>query len=296
MIAHTVWVVCPNAGSKAHFAEPLHARFGRTGDRVRFAILGGMRCSVTSRGAKISYRTAGVGAPLVLLCGWSMNADRWWATGYVDELSNDYRVIAIDRLGHGESDKPHDAALYEERLIVADLVAVLDAEGIDRATMWGYSLGAKNAASLAVCFPERVAALVCGGGGPLPGTEAGRERHLAASNIVNTVDGARAFMKSLGMTDVIVEESLQRNDVLALAATLKGTADWWPAADEIVAPSLWYKGTNDQGGLSAEDRIVAERCGVETHDLADANHAAAFAGSRDVLSFVRPFLELHRPG
>ena len=296
MIAHVVWAVRPNTGSKAHFAEPVHAFFGRTSGPVRVAILRGMRRSASSRGAKISYRTAGVRAPLVLLCGWSMNADRWWATGYVDELSNDYRVIAIDRLGHGESDKPHDAALYEERLIVDDLVAVFDAERVDRAILWGYSLGAKNAASLAVCFPERVAALVCGGGGPLPGTEAGRERFLAASNLVNTVEGARAFMKSLGMADVIVEESLQRNDVLALAATLKGTADWWPAAEDIVAPSLWYKGTDDQGGLSAEDRVVAERCGVEIHDLAGANHAAAFAGSRDVLSFVRPFLDRHRPG
>ncbi len=79
------------------------------------------------------------------------------ATGYVDELSNDYRVIAIDRLGHGESDKPHDSSLYRERLIVDDLVAVLDAEDIDRAIVWGYSLGAKNAASFAVRFPAHVA-------------------------------------------------------------------------------------------------------------------------------------------
>lgn len=41
-------------------------------------------------------------------------------------------MIAIDRLGHGDSDKPHDAAEYLEHLIVSDIVAVLDAESADK--------------------------------------------------------------------------------------------------------------------------------------------------------------------
>ncbi|MDH3302909.1 MAG: hypothetical protein OES24_20610 [Acidimicrobiia bacterium] len=57
-----------------------------------------MTTSVVSRGHKIGYRTDGAGPPLVLLCGWSRWADTWWDAGYVDELSDSYRIIAIDRL------------------------------------------------------------------------------------------------------------------------------------------------------------------------------------------------------
>ena len=66
------------------------------------------------------------------------------------------RVMAVARLGHGESDKPHDLAEHLEHLIVSDIVAVLDAERVDRALVWGFSMGARNAASQAVMEPTRV--------------------------------------------------------------------------------------------------------------------------------------------
>lgn len=137
-----------------------------------------MRTSVVSRGHRISYRTEGEGAPLVLLAGWSQWADRWWEAGYVDRLAGHYRIIGIDRLGHGDSDKPHDSSEYLEPLIVSDIVAVLDAEQIDRALVWGHSMGARNAASLAELEPQRVDGVVCGAGVPLPGSPERRDRRL----------------------------------------------------------------------------------------------------------------------
>ena len=115
-----------------------------------------MRRSVASRGFNITYRVEGAGPPLVLLHGWSRWADTWWEAGYGDTLGGDYRLIAIDRLGHGESDKPHDPALYVEDLIVSDIVAVLNAERLERALVWGFSMGAVDAVSLAVLEPTRV--------------------------------------------------------------------------------------------------------------------------------------------
>ena len=81
-----------------------------------------------SRGFEIAYRTEGRGPTLLLLSGWSMKADQWWESGYVDALRDEFRVIAVDRLGHGRSDKPHVASAYEESLIRRPR-AVLDAEG-----------------------------------------------------------------------------------------------------------------------------------------------------------------------
>lgn len=231
----------------------------------------------------------------MLLEGFSRWADSWWDVGYVSELRDAYRVIAIDRLDHGGSDKPHDAAEYQEQLIVSDIVAVLDAESIDRALVWGFSLGARNAASLAVMEPARVAALVCGGVVPVPVLEGRRERVLAWADLIRTEEGMRRWLQSMGSAEESIEESLARNDAAALAATVESLADWAPAADDIDAPSLWYVGSDDDGGFSADELEVAGRLGVETHSIAGADHVASFRRTTDVLSIVCPFLDHHRP-
>lgn len=254
-----------------------------------------VRSIVTSRGHRISYRAQGDGTPLLLLCGWSRWADTWWDAGYVDGLGEGYRVIAIDRLGHGHSDKPHDPAEYLEQLIVADIVDVLDAERVDRALVWGFSMGARNAASLAVMQPARVAALVCGGGAPLPGSPGARERALELAELVKTVDGMTLVLRSIGTPDDGIALSLERNDPAALSAAFAGAAEWRPEADDIDAPSLWYRGSDDDGGFWVEDVELATRLGVEIRVLPGADHVMSFRRADEVLSFVRPFLEQHRP-
>ena len=78
-----------------------------------------MRTSTPSRGFEISYRVDGDGPPLLLLHGWSRWADDWWEAGYGEALVDRYRVIGVDWLGHGESDKSYDPADYREAPIAA---------------------------------------------------------------------------------------------------------------------------------------------------------------------------------
>jgi pimeloyl-ACP methyl ester carboxylesterase len=253
-----------------------------------------MRSTVVSRGHNISYKTEGTGTPLILLAGFSQWTDEWWDTGYIDRLRDNYRVIAVDRLGHGESDKPHEPTEYLEHLIVSDIVAVLDAEKLDQAIVWGFSMGARNATSLAVMEPTRVTALIVGGGSPLLSADGRRERVLDWAEAVKTDEGFAAFARSFGASDEEIGDTLAHNDAAALSAVLAGTADWFPAAEDVVAPTLWYKGSDDSGGFSAEEVDLAERLGVETHLLSDSNHVAAFVRADDALSFIRPFLDKHR--
>lgn len=251
-----------------------------------------MRSNVVSRGHRISYRSEGNGTPLVLLCGFSRWADNWWEVGYVERLVDGYRVVAIDRLGHGDSDKPHDPAEYHERLIVSDIVTVLDAEGIDRALVWGFSMGARNAASVAEMEPARVAALVCGGGAPLPQPEKRRQRVLAWADTIKSDEGMVAWLRAIGSPEEGIVESLAANDSAALSATVAGMADWSPTAQAISAPSLWYEGGND-APFSPEDLALASRLGVETHVIEGADHVASFRRVDDALAIVRPFLDRH---
>ena len=85
-----------------------------------------------------------------------------WAS-MADVLSPDYRLIAYDLRGRGDSDKPdkgYNLAAHGE-----DLAHLLDHCGLDRAVVMGHSLGAKIALRFAVTHPDRVAKLVLFDGG-----------------------------------------------------------------------------------------------------------------------------------
>jgi pimeloyl-ACP methyl ester carboxylesterase len=69
-----------------------------------------------------------------------------------------HRVIAYDARGHGRS-TPAPARAYEYRDLAGDLLAVLDAAGVEQALLAGASMGAHTAVRLALEHPERVAAL-----------------------------------------------------------------------------------------------------------------------------------------
>ncbi len=118
---------------------------------------------VMSGGVRISYDVVGEGRPLMLLHGWSADRSWWTAPGYVDELRSDYRLINVDLRGHGASDKPHEASAYFSNALIGDVLAVADAESLDRFAIWGQSYGGGVAWMTAAAAPERVLAMVTSG-------------------------------------------------------------------------------------------------------------------------------------
>ena len=95
--------------------------------------------------------------------GSPQNSDDWQTFGYVGPLSGRYRFILIDMRGHGRSDKPHDREAYELDLMVGDVLAVLDAAGVERAHYWGYSMGGWIRLGLLAKAPQRLRKAVLGG-------------------------------------------------------------------------------------------------------------------------------------
>jgi pimeloyl-ACP methyl ester carboxylesterase len=127
---------------------------------------------VANQGVKISYEVTGQGRPLMLLHGWACDRSFWIEPGYVDDLQRYYRVINVDQRGHGKSDKPHEPGAYRGEAVVGDVLAVADAEGIDRFAIWGQSYGGWVAWITGYTAPERVAALIASGSwDPRPGTD-----------------------------------------------------------------------------------------------------------------------------
>jgi pimeloyl-ACP methyl ester carboxylesterase len=99
---------------------------------------------------------AGDGVPVVLLHGLTATR-RYVVMGSKNLERSGHRVVMYDARGHGRSD-PADGYGYDA--LAADLAAVLDDRGIDRAVLAGASMGAHTIARFALERPERAAALV----------------------------------------------------------------------------------------------------------------------------------------
>ena len=114
---------------------------------------------------EIAYLDEGAGAPIVLVHGFASTAAvNWVHPGWVDTLTRaGRRVIALDNRGHGASSKLTDPAAYHTRLMVGDVVALLDRLQIARADVMGYSMGARITAFLALMHAPRVGAAILGG-------------------------------------------------------------------------------------------------------------------------------------
>lgn len=111
-----------------------------------------------SDGVTIAYDVWGRrdGPPVLLIQGLGADA-RGWALQRM-AFGRRYRCYAVDNRGVGQSGKPPGPYSLEQ--MANDAVAVLDAEGVDRANVVGASMGGVIAQILAVLHPERVRSLV----------------------------------------------------------------------------------------------------------------------------------------
>jgi pimeloyl-ACP methyl ester carboxylesterase len=117
-------------------------------------------------GDRVAYRDAGDGAEaLLLIHGMAGSSETWRAV--IPQLSKNYRVVAPDLLGHGQSAKPRgDYSLGAFAVWLRDL---LDELGISRATIVGQSLGGGVAMQFIYQHPDycqRLILISSGGLGP----------------------------------------------------------------------------------------------------------------------------------
>jgi pimeloyl-ACP methyl ester carboxylesterase len=111
------------------------------------------------QGYRISYDEYGSGdRPLVLIHGLLMNR-RMFERMSAEMAERGNRVICVDLLGHGASDRPEDLQRYSMPLFGQQVIALLDHLGLERAVIGGTSLGANVSIQVAVNSPERVEAL-----------------------------------------------------------------------------------------------------------------------------------------
>ncbi len=110
-----------------------------------------------ARGVVLAGEEAGEGPAVILLHGLTATR-RYVVMGSRSLERSGHRVISYDARGHGESSGGDAPVTYD--LLAADLEAVMDARGVERAVLAGASMGAHTLLNFALSRPERVAGLV----------------------------------------------------------------------------------------------------------------------------------------
>jgi pimeloyl-ACP methyl ester carboxylesterase len=135
--------------------------FQYEGQRIAYREFGGGPAAVTSGGGR--GRTASSSPaqdrPLILLHGLLLSQEMHRPLAE-DLAARGNRVITVDLLGHGKSDRPRDMWRYSMAFYGEQIVALMDHLEIDEAVVMGTSLGANAALEVAASRPERLRGLV----------------------------------------------------------------------------------------------------------------------------------------
>lgn len=252
-------------------------------------------------GTSLRYDFSGDGPALVLLHGSVLSRAIWRGLGYLAPLAAEHTVIRMDLRGHGLSGTPHDPAAYTQEVFIEDLLAVLDAEGIGRAALLGYSLGARIALGAALAHPGRVTRLVSLGGSAAD--QQGAVDKVFFPGVIDAVRerGMEAFCAGQGLGPDVKDRRAQATrtaflaaDPLAIAALLTATDATGAVPDEELAactvPALWMAGSEDHP-RHEESRHAAELMpDAEFVSLPGRDHGATLSPAGPVLERVLPFL------
>jgi pimeloyl-ACP methyl ester carboxylesterase len=237
----------------------------------------------------VSFQDVGTGPVVVLVSGFAWPASSWIDLGYVDPLvRSGYRVLTVDPLDHGRSEKPHVWEAYQAPEIGSDIVAAMDAVDVQRAVLWGYSRGAALVTMAAAEHPGRVTGLIAGGLTWVepPARQEGVSPLVEALQRGSWPDFWREFGEPISDAD---RQIMEGSDPRAMAAVFlaRGRSTYVPDPSCIHVPTLLYYGSDDTW---APVDAAVKAFGVEPRMLPGHDHSGAVRDSEGVLRVVLEFL------
>jgi pimeloyl-ACP methyl ester carboxylesterase len=241
-------------------------------------------------GALLRWRLSGAGPAIVLLHGWALDLAYWDPVAAL--LGSGSSVLRFDRRGFGLSTGTPDINRN-----VDDLVALLDAAGLARATLVGMSQGARLAIHFALRLPARTRALVLDGA---PALEAESELPLDDYYRLLIEDGPAALQAAILQHPLMQLATGDRATHRLLTRILTRyhgrdlgrlvTRPRSPDLGNIKAPTLVLNGSLDsEARLQAGRMLHAVIPGAERMELPDAGHLAALDEPRAYANAVETF-------
>lgn len=230
--------------------------------------------TLNRNGVNLHYVDEGSGPAVLLTHGFAASSRMW--EGQIAAFRDRYRIIAWDMRGHGDSDSPADPAEYTEPATVADVAAILDACGVERAVIGGLSLGGYMSLAFNLAHPARTRALMLFDTGPGYNNPRGREGWNQFA-----IRRAEAFetrgLASLG--DSAEVKAARHRSAEGLAKAARGMLTQRDASviqslAAIDKPALVLTGADDKQFLAAHGYMSENIPGATGVLIDDAGHAA----------------------
>ena len=246
-------------------------------------------------GTEVCWTSQGSGDAVLLAMGHAFTKEFWFRTAPV--LAEHYRVLTFDNRGVGQT--RWDGRDFTMRDLAEDAIAVLDAAGVDRAHIYGVSMGGGTVVEMALVHPQRVRSLILGCTTaktvtPVP------DRALLGSIPIETLKaGAGAGL--YGTRPISDDRKREDQDVLS-AMEVSHEGLWaqqravalYDSADRIAgikAPTLVIHGTEDRTvPYELGRRLAAAIPGAKLVTLEGSGHGylsdATEEANRAVLEFI----------
>ncbi|MCK9908758.1 alpha/beta hydrolase [Microbacteriaceae bacterium K1510] len=247
--------------------------------------------------------------PVVALHG--LRAYGWWFAEFGEAAQPDFRVLALDQRGRGNSGWAPDGR-YNTDAYVADLEAFRQHLGLDWMILVGHSMGGTNIVNYAALYPQRVGALVIVDSAPelhIAGLTRIREELGRTPASFDSRASARGFLRGLhpraseANLDTRVAWMLREGDDGRLAWRIdsaifdpKMTPDpperMWTALRQIACPTLIVRGgISDLITPDVVDRMLAALKDGRAVDVPDAAHMVVEDNPDGFNAAVLPFLK-----
>ncbi len=265
-----------------------------------------------AKGCQISYLEAGTGDAVICIHGLGGTKGSFLPT--VAALADEYRTIALDLPGFGDSDKPFGAA-YDAAYFADITAAFMDKLGIERAHLIGNSMGGRVALELGFDHADKVRKLAL----LAPSLAWLRERKWAAplkllrpelgilqpaprpiveAIVRRLIPGADEGWTAAGV-DEFLRAYLERNGRAAFYAAARniyleephGEHGFWTRLKTLQAESLFVWGKRDNVVPIAFARHVREALPAAQHVELDCGHVPQVERPRETHQAVRRFLK-----
>jgi 3-oxoadipate enol-lactonase len=243
-----------------------------------------------SGGVRIHYQDTGAGpSPLVLLSGWTVSGLVWPAP-WLAALEARHRVLSLDNRGTGHSEAPTEPFTIAD--MAADVVAVLDDAGIERAAVLGWSMGGIVAQELAVAEPERVDALVLANSWP-PGGDVRSDAITLGAGSVWTLLAGEAHQAAEELRRLDAEYAAHPPTMEGVVHQIQALQAW--TLDErhlaVTQPTLVLHGAVDRLIPVDNGRRLAKLiAGAQYVELDDVGHMSVWEEPQRTAALITDFL------
>ncbi|MEF3305926.1 alpha/beta fold hydrolase [Paenibacillus sp. GYB003] len=252
-------------------------------------------------GVTICYDTVGEGFPLIGITGKDSNMD-WWHPAVKQAFSENHRFIMLDNRGSGRSDAPTEP--YGISDMAKDVVGLMDVLGIEKAHLFGQSMGGMIAQEIAIEHPERVAKLI------LCGTTCGVTRVLPSFRMIRWLMRKSTGFSPQDTLDMLFSKSYMRRHPDMIASLVERmeqappnpvsvqmhkqasrSFDSFDRLGRIKAPTLIIHGKDDWVFRAKHAKLLNRRiAGSELVLIPGAGHGVFSQERSTVLAEIRRFL------